>query len=261
VATGTAAILATAVDCALAVSDEHARAARELFREGQRALIEARVADAVPPLTRAVELDPLNALAHYGLGEANMGLARYGEAVAAFSRSREAFRCSASAAGEARKRAESRLRVEISELRDGIRALDERRLKENLVLWKEVNDDTRSAGQKLRALEDLRGRLEALEGALRSGNAVPAGVNLAIGTAHFQAGQLADAEREFRGMLAADPRSGDAHNNLAVICMLDGRLDEAAREIRLAEKAGIDVSPRLKQELRRRRDAQAAKKP
>ncbi len=249
------AFLTAALDCALAASDEHAREARELFRAGPPALVESRWPDAVAPLARAVELDPLHALAHYGLGEASMGLGRHAEAVAAFSRSREAFRCLASLSGDSRKQAQDRLRQEIRELRDGIRSLEDRRLKEHLIQWKEINQDTRTPGQKLQALEDLRDRLRALEDALRRGAAVPLGVTLALGTAYFQAGQLADAEREFRSVLAADPRSGDAHNNLAVVCMLDGRLDEAEREVRLAEKAGVEVNPRLKQELRRRRDS------
>jgi tetratricopeptide (TPR) repeat protein len=182
-----------------------------------------------------------------------MGRSRYPEAVAAFSSSRDAFRCASSLSGEARKRFEARLRQEVRELRDGIRALEERRLKEGMAGWKEINQDTRTPGQTRQAVDNLRARLEALEASMRRDGQAPLGVTLALGTAHFQAGQLADAEREFRAVLAADPRSGDAHNNLAVVLMLDGRLDEAEREVRLAEKAGVEVNPRLKQELKRRK--------
>lgn len=99
--------------------------------------------------------------------------------------------------------------------------LESRRLQKTLVEWKEMNGDTRSAGQTL----------------------------------------LAEAEREFRAALAADPGTGDAHHNLAVVCLVDGRLDEAERELRLAEKAGVPIHPRLKDELRkRRRDAGPGRK-
>ena len=37
------------------------------------------------------------------------------------------------------------------------------------------------------------------------------------------------------------------------ILMLTGRAEEAAREARLAEKAGVPVSPRLQEEIRKRR--------
>ena len=55
-------------------------------------------------------------------------------------------------------------------------------------------------------------------------------------------------------MLALDPGSGDAHNNLAVVLMLTARLDEAEREVKLAEKAGVAVSPRLKDEIKKRKE-------
>lgn len=83
----------------------------------------------------------------------------------------------------------------------------------------------------------------------------PAGLALALGNAQFHAGNLEEAEREFRRALATEPRSGDAHNNLAVVLMLQGKLDEAEREIAAAEKTGLQVAPRLKDEIRKRRAA------
>lgn len=79
-----------------------------------------------------------------------------------------------------------------------------------------------------------------------------AAVSLALGSAHFQAGGLADAEAASRAPSRRTPRSGDAHNNLAVVLMLRGQLDDAQREVRLAEKARVSVSPRIKDEIRRR---------
>jgi dienelactone hydrolase len=43
--------------------------------------------------------------------------------------------------------------------------------------------------------------------------------------------------------------------------MLTGRPDEAAREVQLAEKAGVPVNPRLKDEIRKRRDPPASVAP
>ena len=37
--------------------------------------------------------------------------------------------------------------------------------------------------------------------------------------------------------------------------MLEGKLDEAEREVKAAEKAGVPVAPRLKDEIRKRRAA------
>jgi Flp pilus assembly protein TadD len=103
------------------------------------------------------------------------------------------------------------------------------------------------------AAHDLERRLLELERARKGADAVPLGVTLALGTAHFQAGSLPEAEREFRAVLAADPRSGDAHNNLAVVLMLTERPDEAEREAKLAAKAGVPVSPRLMDEIQKRK--------
>ena len=44
---------------------------------------------------------------------------------------------------------------------------------------------------------------------------------------------------------------GEAHNNLAVICMMAGRLEEAESGIKAAEETGFTVSPRLKDDLKR----------
>jgi len=85
------------------------------------------------------------------------------------------------------------------------------------------------------------------------GGEVPAEVYLALGNAHFQSGSLPDAERELLTALRADPRSGDVRNNLAVVYMLTGRLDEAEQAMKRAEKAGVPVSPRLREEIRKRR--------
>ena len=81
---------------------------------------------------------------------------------------------------------------------------------------------------------------------------MPAEVYLALGSAHYHQGLMADAENAYRSAIAEDPDLGPAHNNLAAICMQTGRLDEAQREIEAAEQAGYTVSSRLKQDLERR---------
>lgn len=246
-------------DCPAAVPGEASEAAEARFREGQQLMAAARLEEAEAPLLRAVALDSRHALAHYALGETYMGLRRYPQAVAAFERSRGAFRCLGGLSAEDRKRAQRRLRDEIRDVRAGIRTAEEQRARENLILWKEVNGDTRTPGDKLRALESLRERLETLERTLRGHDTEPAGVTLALGTARFQAGDLEGAEREFRALLAAEPGSGDAHNNLAVLCLATGRLGEAERELAAAEKAGVQINPRLKQEIEKRRRAEPPK--
>jgi Flp pilus assembly protein TadD len=233
-----------AADCSTAATEAQRAEAAALFQEGQQALLESRWNDAEGPLARALALDPQHAHAHYGLGQAYMGLRRFPDAVGAFGRSREAFRCAGGS---------GRLDDQIRALRDVIRRFERNRSQEGGAQWRAVNGDSSTKGDALVAAHELERRLDDLERAKKSADPAPLGVTLALGTAYFQAGSLDDAEREFRAVLAADPRSGDAHNNLAVVLMLTERPDDAEREVKLAEKAGVPVPPRLKDEIRRRK--------
>src|SRR5436189_268789 len=55
----------------------------------------------------------------------------------------------------------------------------------------------------------------------------PAFVSLALGSAYFRLGRMSEAEREYKATINTDPKAGEAHNNLAVVYMLTGRIDEA----------------------------------
>ena len=96
-----------------------------------------------------------------------------------------------------------------------------------------------------------------MELSIKETNPTPPGVTLALGTALFQIGRIDEAEVEFRAALARDQRSGDAHHNLALVCTITDRLDEAEREIAAAEKAGVPIHPRLREEIDRRKRLKA----
>jgi Tfp pilus assembly protein PilF len=81
---------------------------------------------------------------------------------------------------------------------------------------------------------------------------VPAWISLALGSAYFRAGKLADAEQEYKAAIAADPGTGEAHSNLAVVYLETGRYDEAEKAVKAAEKAGFRVNPQLKQDIKDR---------
>ena len=202
------------------------------FAAGRDALVAKRWGDAETEFGAAVRLQPGLAVAHYGLGQALMGQARYAEAADAFLSCRNVFAL--------RRRADPpRARdLEIRDLRDTLTALSGRHA---------LTSD--------RFLEmQLEKRLAELEkSTLPSESWVPAGVTMALGSAYFQAGALAEAEQEFLTVLRQDSSSGDAENNLAVLYTSMGRLDEAEAAVQRAEKAGLKVGPRLKDEIRRRR--------
>jgi len=82
-----------------------------------------------------------------------------------------------------------------------------------------------------------------------------AALAVSLGHAHFSAGTLASAEREYRDALAADRGNGDAHGSLALTLARLGRLDEAEQQLREAEAEGTRISPTVVEEIRRRRAA------
>ena len=82
----------------------------------------------------------------------------------------------------------------------------------------------------------------------------PAEVSLALGSAYFRSGSLADAEREYLAALAVSPKFGEAHNNLAVVYMLTGRIREAEAAVEKAEAAGFRVNPQLKKDIKARKN-------
>ena len=202
------------------------------FATGRDALSAKRWADAETAFGEAIRLQPGLAIAHYGLGQALMGQARYAEAADAFLSCRNVFaltrRPDASKAREA----------EIRDLRDTLQALAGRHA---------LTSDRFLEMQLEKRLAELQ------KDTLPSKPWIPPGVTMALGTAYFQAGAYAEAEQEFQAVLKQEPASGDAENNLAVLYLAVGRLDDAEAALARAEKAGVKVSPRLRDEIRQRR--------
>jgi Flp pilus assembly protein TadD len=76
---------------------------------------------------------------------------------------------------------------------------------------------------------------------------------MALGSAYFRSQNLEAAEREYLEAIRVAPGFGEAHNNLAVVYMLTGRIQLAEREVTLAEQAGFKVNPKLKEDLKSRK--------
>lgn len=130
------------------------------------------------------------------------------------------------------------------------------------LILREISMDGRAKGEIDRQRRDER--LSVMKDQLARENwravQVPAEVSLGLGSAYFRLNQMDEAERNYRAAIRVDGQLGEAHNNLAVICMLSGRFDEADRAIKAAEKAGFAVSSQFKQDLKQRQ-ASAKSKP
>jgi Tfp pilus assembly protein PilF len=215
------------------------------LRAGQAALQSERFEEAEREFKSAIELDPLLELAHYGLGQTFMATRRYVEAVRAYIATRDAFQRAAADQITNTVEGERRLDDQIRSLRDARRAVESGRVRTS-----GVNVTTK--------LAEIDGQIRQLEAMRRRGgedraSQTPAYISVALGSAYFRTNAFADAEREWRAALQTDPKLGEAHNNLAVVLMLTGRLDEAERELELAEKSGHRVSEAFKADLKARK--------
>jgi tetratricopeptide (TPR) repeat protein len=232
------AVSGVATTSAAQTTDELSRRqAWERYRSGQELLQSERYDEAEREFSAAVELDPLLAPAHYGLGQTFMVRKRYASAIQAFLGCRNAYL----EIGNMRQRgafdADRRLIEEMQELRDSITRVR--------------SGQIRNAGPAL--LQQLEARLDELE-RMRGTKVgeritIPAEVSLALGSAYFRNGALPEAEREWAAAVAVNARLGEAQNNLAVLYMMTGRKTEAENAVRAAERANFRVNPQLKRDI------------
>jgi tetratricopeptide (TPR) repeat protein len=221
----------------LSERDQHA--ASQHFKRGMESLVSEKYDVAETEFKAAVAIDPLYDAAFYGLGQVYMATKRYPDALKAYLESREAFKKATAAETLAGTESDRRLRDQIQALKDNERNL------------------TRLTGQNPGAqqtIDQIHEQIQQLESRKsRQAGAtpppVPAGVSMAIGSAHFRLKDLANAEKEYKAAIEVNPNFGEAHSNLAVVYLVTGRATEAETEVKAAEKAGFRVNPKLKEDI------------
>lgn len=220
-------------------TEQNRREAMQFFRGGQEFLSGEQFEKAAEQFSKAVKTDGLLTVAHYGLGQSYMGMRRYASAVKAFGDCLEAFKALHSLQQTNRFEVERQRDDEIRALKESVRGLT-------------------MAGQGLRAtqaeahLRDLERQKTSMEAAFQP----PAEVLLALGSAFFRNGDLQAAAMQWEAAVGANPKLGEAHNNLAVVYMQGGRYADAEREMKLAEKNGFRVNPQFKDDLKARAKGQ-----
>ena len=214
--------------------------ARKHYRAGEEFMLSEAFAKAESEFKTATEKDPAFSLAFYSLGQARMALKNYPGAVEAYTACRDLVLREASMDTRARAEQDRQLRDTIREMEESLSRLRGGQIK-GATPGQEV-----ALEQRLSVLKDQLGR------SAHGNNQIPAEVSLGLGSAYFRLNKLEPAEQNYRAAIGANGKLGAAHNNLAVICMLSGRLDEAEREIKAAEKAGFTVRSQFKQDLKQR---------
>jgi protein O-GlcNAc transferase len=217
-----------------------AQRAKQHDTSGWKALEGGHADTALAEFQAALQINPEYADALHGLGKANMALQRYPDAVSALERCRQSYLHGGSADAERRMIETSARQTQIDKLKQELA-----RAQQNPDQTIGSNNYQANLRQQIHDLESVRdpGPVVAEEGS------VPAFISLALGSAYFRVDRLPDAEHMFRDALAADPKFGEAHSNLALVCLLTGRAKEADEHIRLAEEAKFKVNPELKRRV------------
>ena len=224
------------VDPPKPANDLARRTAYHHFVRGQEYLQSELYDKAVNEFQQAIKSDRLFTDAHYGLGQAYMGLRRYASAIQAFDRTLNAAR-------------------EIFSLREQDRARTDMLITDQLRALREALAQTARmpVGQRAAVL-NIESRIRELE---RSKSGLverfepPARVLLALGSAHYRNGNAIAARENWEQAVRANTKLGEAWNNLAVVYMESGRRLDAEEAVRNAEKNGFRVNPRLKEDIKR----------
>ena len=188
----------------------------------------------------AIDIDPTFEVPYYGLGRADLALKQYVAAIAALAKCRDLYQAQV---GRQFANAQEAQRYR----QDRITEIDEQiRMANSMPPSIQQQDLLRQLGNQRRDVQDaiakgINVNLDAT---------VPPWVSLSLGSAYFRSGKMADAEREYKATIAADNKSGEAHNNLAVVYLETERFTDALNSINAAKKTGFKVNPELEKAIR-----------
>lgn len=217
--------------------EKHAEAEAR-YRAGEEQMRAESFEAATVEFKAAVALDPSFVLAHYSLGQAYMALKRYPDAAQAYERCRDVLQHENGLDERARAALRRQREDEITELRRSMQRLGSGQIK-----GVDAEQETIKLEERVRLLENANqsGREERFQ--------VPAEISLALGSAYLRGGQHPEAEQAYLDATKADPKMGAAWNNLAVVYLQTGRLDEARKALGRARKSGFAVNPRLEHDV------------
>jgi tetratricopeptide (TPR) repeat protein len=217
--------------------------ARPHYRTGWQYMRVEAWSEAAAAFQQAIGIDRKFEDAYYSLGRAYMNLKKYTEAIEAYTKARDLYAAMAGQQFANQQEAQRYRQDRLMEIDDVMRQI-------------QSGPQTARTQERLRQVQEQRRQLQEYfrrGSGLSIQQSVPAFVSLALGSAYFRAGKLEDAEREYKVAVATDPKTGEAHSNLAVVYLESGRYEEAERSVAAAEKAGYKVHPQLKEDIKKRR--------
>ena len=234
-------LLAGRLQASQLADEQNRKEARDHYALGQAHMRSESWDRAEAEFRKAIQLDPLFTLAHYSLGQVHMNTRSYASAVVAFTGCKEAFKQLAALGAMDSGVAEHQLDQEIRDLRDTIN------------LYQSGTVHTNQPNNMVLKLESRVAELERMRKRGTVSTDVPAEFSLALGSAYLRSGKLPEAEREYVEAVKVNPKMGEAYNNLAVVYLNTGRINEAENAVKQAEKAGFKVHPQLKKDIAARK--------
>src|SRR4051794_25957472 len=239
----TALVLVTMLAIAAPVFGQTSQArerARPQARAAWEQMREEHWENAANAFRKAIEIDPEFEDAYYGLGLANVRLKKYGEAIVAYAKCRDLYLAEAGKQFTNQQEAQRYRRDRITEIDESIRQY-------------QSGPQNLNTQERLRQLQERRRQIQdniQRGDSITIRNTVPAFVYLGLGSAFFRLEQWSDAEREYLAAIAADPKTGEAYNNLAVVYLMTNRISDAERAVQNAERVGYKVNPGLKDDIK-----------
>ena len=213
--------------------------ARNHYVAGWRHMHAEEFDQAAEEFHSAIELSPRFTLAYFSLGRAYQNLHRYAEAVEALTTCRELFSTAASTKFNNQMEADRYRQDRLMELQDmSIQIAKGPQTERTANELRQVQNAIRMTTE-----DKSRGLNIAIE------EPVPSFVSLSLGSALFRAERLDEAEIAYKAAVKADQKAGEAHNNLAVLYLMQSRYTDALMEVKAAEKVGFRVNPELKEEI------------
>jgi tetratricopeptide (TPR) repeat protein len=211
------------------------RSAYHHYVRGQEFLQSELFDKAVNEFQNAIKNDRLFTDAHYGLGQAHMGLRRYTSAIQAYERCLDAARTIFSLREQDRAKADQLITDQLRALREAL-----------------AQTGRMAVGQRAAVLgiESRIRELERSKSGLVNRFEPPAQVLLALGSAHYRNGNTIAARERWEAAVDVNSKLGEAWNNLAVVYMQSGRRAEAEAAVKNAERNGFRVNPQLKEAIK-----------
>ena len=220
-------------------TDPNLTRAREHYSAGWEYMRSEAFERAAAEFQLATDFNPKLSMAWYGLGRAHLALRKYQQALLNLKECYALFEAESGTKFNDQMAADRARRDHLMELED---------IRNSYTKGPQTNQSRDMLRLVENQIADTNAAIERGVN-VEFGEPVPAFVTLSLGSAFFRTERFAEAEKAYRAALRVDDRLGAAHNNLAVIYLMQERFVDANEHILAAERVGFFVNPDLKQEV------------